>query len=368
MCAIAGINEVRVAIDQSRCDPSPAQSIVRGRPASGGRPRHRRTRYVHPAPRSRPAPRRQDPAAPEESQAGVVQIRSQSWCPHGRPTIALRCAPNLSPSAEMARGDEKTCPLQQQALLPSGWQRVRSASTPRIEPSRPAPRPRPMNGSRHRRPGRAERAQPCLPARHGRARRVPARPEDDSFWTWREVMYRFLARDHPRRRLRRSRAGLRRDARSRLYRGRRVPLPARGRRHDGEDASSPSASPRPRAASGSRCCRSSTRTPASAAPRRKTGSGDSLAIPTRSRALRACTAALGDACRTGSARTACARSRRTLERSVALAPADPIHIHAAEQVREVEEMRRVVGATSGSNGCSSATPSIDAGAWCTRRT
>ena len=43
---------------------------------------------------------------------------------------------------------------------------------------------------RHRSPGHAQPAQPRLPARHGRARR-DARASADSFWSWREMMYRF---------------------------------------------------------------------------------------------------------------------------------------------------------------------------------
>ena len=46
---------------------------------------------------------------------------------------------------------------------------------------------------RRRRAGRRQCAQPRLPARHGRPASSGAGPEDDSFWTWREVMYRFLA-------------------------------------------------------------------------------------------------------------------------------------------------------------------------------
>ena len=48
----------------------------------------------------------------------------------------------------------------------------------------------------------------------------------DSFWTWREVMYRFLDRLDARRRRGDRRLRLRGDAGGRLHRGRRVPLPA----------------------------------------------------------------------------------------------------------------------------------------------
>ena len=48
----------------------------------------------------------------------------------------------------------------------------------------------------------------------------------DSFWTWRETMYRFAARFDARIAAGRRRAALRRDARSRLHHRLRVPLPA----------------------------------------------------------------------------------------------------------------------------------------------
>ena len=64
-------------------------------------------------------------------------------------------------------------------------------------PSRPAWRRRRVRpaAARRRRPRRAEPPLPRLPARHGRrARNAAARPGSDSFWTWRETMYRFVGR------------------------------------------------------------------------------------------------------------------------------------------------------------------------------
>ena len=84
-------------------------------------------------------------------------------------------------------------------LLPSGWARDvridrRRRRHRRGRGRRHARRRRAHR--RHRRSGPAEPALPRLPARHGRLaeRRGPAA---DSFWTWREVMYRFLGRLTP---------------------------------------------------------------------------------------------------------------------------------------------------------------------------
>ena len=123
----------------------------------------------------------------------------------------------------------------EQALLPDGWQR-----NVRIDArGRPHRAGRAGRGAAARR--RAPRASllPGMPNLHshafqrGMAGLAETRgPAADSFWTWREVMYRFaLTHDAGRGRGGR-RAALRRDAGGRLHARRRVPLSApRPRRH-----------------------------------------------------------------------------------------------------------------------------------------
>ena len=81
-----------------------------------------------------------------------------------------------------------------EALLADGWasRRAHSSSTTATIAGR---RDETLHRDRRRAPcdrhsGDAQPAQPRLPARHGRPRRN-ARTAADSFWTWREVMYRF---------------------------------------------------------------------------------------------------------------------------------------------------------------------------------
>ncbi len=168
------------------------------------------------------------------------------------------------------------------ALLPSGWARdVRIGVADGIIASVAAGAAR--DGAEHI----AGIAVPGLPNLHchafqrGMAGLAERRgPQADSFWTWREVMYRFLGAAHARRR--------RGDRRLRLHgdAGRRAsppsasstictttstagptPISARWRR------ASPPRQRRP--ASGSRCCRRSTPMAASAARRPRPASGAS---------------------------------------------------------------------------------------------
>ena len=108
-----------------------------------------------------------------------------------------------------------------QARLPAGWgqrraHRDRRGRRDRLgdrgrEPRRGGPAAGPVI------PAMRQPAHPRLPARHGRPGRSGATRPGDDFWTWREVMYRFLDRlDAGRRRGHRGPA-LRRDARGRLH-------------------------------------------------------------------------------------------------------------------------------------------------------
>jgi formimidoylglutamate deiminase len=84
------------------------------------------------------------------------------------------------------------------ALLPGGWaQNVRiSVSGGKITGIEVDASPAPSDARLaivSARP--VQPAQPCLPARHGRSDR--GRGRDDSFWTWRDLMYRFVERLDP---------------------------------------------------------------------------------------------------------------------------------------------------------------------------
>ena len=178
----------------------------------------------------------------------------------------------------------------------------------------------------------------------------------DSFWTWRDSMYRFALTMTPDDVEAVAGQALCRDAGGRLHPRRRVPLSAprsrraalcrsgrdgdahrRGRRRDRH---------RPDAAAGVLRPREFRRR----SRRRRASAGSS----TTSTASRACSKDAGrraPARRTPSSasrRTACAPSTPDeLAAVCALAGDGPIHIHAAEQVREVEDCLAWSGAPAG---------------------
>ena len=110
------------------------------------------------------------------------------------------CVSNAAGSTNRVRDAPMTALLAETALLPDGWaadvaaRDRRAAATRRGEAGASAAGAERLAGraARH-----AEPAQPCLPARHGRARRARRAAGEDDFWTWREVMYRFVARLGP---------------------------------------------------------------------------------------------------------------------------------------------------------------------------
>ena len=183
--------------------------------------------------------------------------------------------------------------------------------------------------------------QRALAGRTGRA----APEHDDSFWTWRQAMYAFLDRIDA-------------DAFEAIAAQAYVEMAKAGYatvaefhyvHHD--PAGKPYADPAElawrivarradRRASASRCCRCSTRMPDSAARRRRPGSAASCTRRTRSRTCRPAARARRSA-RLRAGRRAAQPARGHAGRAGQIvrlaAPARPIHIHAAEQTREVDE-------------------------------
>ena len=178
-------------------------------------------------------------------------------------------------------------------------------------------------------------------------------PEGDNFWTWREVMYRFLDRLTPEEveaiaalayveMLERgfTRVGefhyLHHDSAGqplRQCRGARG-THCRGRSRDGHWPDIASRVLRARRIS--------------AVPRRRMGSGAFSTARTASQSFsrrRSARSRLWKTPISAWRRTACARSTpEELARVVALAPSGPIHIHAAEQTKEVEDCIAATGA------------------------
>ena len=178
------------------------------------------------------------------------------------------------------------------ALLPEGWAaRVRleiDAAGDLAGGRRRAPRGG-RRAARRRRCCRACRTCTATPS----SARWPgspsaSQPGEASFWTWREVMYRFLERIGPDGAAGDRRPALRRDAGGRLHRGRRVPLsapPARRARlrRSGRAVLRDPAGAARRPASASPICRCSTSQAASAARRRSRASAASCTISRASR-------------------------------------------------------------------------------------
>ena len=122
-----------------------------------------------------------------------------------------------------------TAIFAEQALLPDGWHSdVRIDARPTAASPRSSPAPPPLAGDE-----RHAIVLPGMPNLHshafqrGMAGLAEVRgPSADSFWTWREVMYRFALSMTPDAGRGGRRAALCRDAGGRLHARRRVPLPA----------------------------------------------------------------------------------------------------------------------------------------------
>ena len=202
-------------------------------------------------------------------------------------------------------------------------------------------------------------------------------PEADNFWSWRELMYRFVARMTPEDVEAITAQSLRGHARGRLHAGRRISLRASRRRRQGRIRIPPrwprASRPRRRApASRSRCCPCSMPMEILAAPRRPTGSGASSAAwnSTRgcSRRCREIVAGIADARLGVAPHSLRAVTPPELERVVELAAgsADP-HPRGRAGARS-RGLRGVVGRATRCNGCWTTRTSTRAGAWCMPRT
>ena len=231
------------------------------------------------------------------------------------------------------------------ALTPRGLARRRAGSTidgARSPPSRRASRRSAATNAtrssfRHRQP-----AQPRLPARHGGPRRT-SRRATDSFWTWRDMMYRFALTMTP--------DDVEAVAAQLYVEMLEAGFAAVGEFHYLHHA--PDGRPTPRAEMASRIV---------AAARRDRHRADAAAGVLRSCEFRRraagaeqrrfvydldCSPAFSTMPRAGEGRPSGARRRRAaqparrdaeeLTAPSALARDGPIHIHAAEQINEVED-------------------------------
>ena len=229
-----------VAIDQPGRDPAPLAVDDRGRDRAGPRavrPRARRRRCGRPAKRPRPSRRSRDPAVPARASPGARSARSSRLRPP--PADPLRCAssaPGLlqyisdrNARKPRAGGSERrlTVVHAETALTPEGWRSdvrlaIDAGAIAAVETGVPAHERR-----RAARRSSFPRWRTCTATpSSGRWRASPrsAAIGPDTFWTWRETMYRFALTMTPDDVEAVAAQALCRDAGSRLRRRRRIPL------------------------------------------------------------------------------------------------------------------------------------------------
>ena len=195
--AVAGIDQMRVAIDQARRDPAAlAIDRVRRRRTRRVGLRRRHRRCVRLAPRRRRA--RQAEARPRRvASRALCQRCSQSHrrMLHRRAPLCLICPLRRRMQRRRPHGWRR-CGFNPRCL-PEGWAQKRSHHFRRRcdrVGSKPASTPAP-DDERHgiAIPGLANVHSHAF--QRGMAGLAEVRgPAHDNFWTWREVMYRFLDR------------------------------------------------------------------------------------------------------------------------------------------------------------------------------
>ena len=223
-----------------------------------------------------------------------------------------------------------------------------------------------------RRPGAAGHGEPAfarLPARDGRPHRDARSAPQDDFWTWRELMYRFVERVTPEQAQAIAHSALRRDAA-------RTAIP---RSRSSTTCTTPTAcswrisTPRANRASPSRCCRRCIAGRASAAShcnRAPATASRATSMQMLACASRACERARPPDMRVGVApHSLRAVDPRALKELVAALPARRADPHPRRRAdARSRGMHRRARQAAGGMAARQHARSTGAGAWCTPRT
>ena len=196
---VAGIDQMGVTIDETRRDPTAVERDPLGRVPATRQLSHRAGEHDAPISRGDGARLARCKTFASRREGCQTSVEPNPVEAHGRPLDAFAKSLHLIGEAAYCRARMQeavvTSFLFDHALLPDGWAHnvrldVANGMITRVAPSAP------RNGAEHVR----GIALPGLPNVHchsfqkGMAGLAERRgPDHDSFWTWRQVMYRFLA-------------------------------------------------------------------------------------------------------------------------------------------------------------------------------